>query len=224
MIYQGATPQSLPKFEKRTGSKLAGWHWTQTANHWSNLEASKLLVFEVTHPYLKARVGELGLPADQRCIWIIDCWPIIGEPFRPWMRSKYPDMHLLFIPPNCTGQLQRQDVVVHKPLKGSIKAVFTAFQTGRFQKARRLGGDEHYAVLCNFKLNVIKPYTPMWLNAGWKRVVDDKDMVCKGWAKCGLRDVFDPSTRANMIKEAKFASNNHLHTLHSSLPQKSGTS
>ena len=123
-------------------------------------------------------------------------------------------MLLIFIPPNCTGQLQPQDVVVHKPLKGSINAAFNAFQIERFQKARRLGGDEHYAVLCNLKLSVIKPYKPMWLYAGWKRLVDDKDMVRKGWAKCGPRHVVDPSTRANIIKKAKVASNDHLHTFY----------
>ena len=121
------------------------------------------------------------------------------------------------------GQLQPQDMVVHKPLRSDINAAFSAFQIERFQKARRLGGDEHYAVLCIFKISVIKPYTPMWLYVRWKRVADDKDMVCKGWAKCGLKDVFDPSTRANTIKEAKLASNDHLHTLYPSFPQNDQT-
>ena len=150
----------------------------------------------------------------------LDGWPVhVGEPFRSWMRTKYSNILLLFIPPNCTGQLQPHDVVVQKPLRGDIKAAFKAFQIERFQKARRLGGDEHYAVLCNFKISVIKPYTLMWFHGGWKRAADDKDMLHKGWPKCGLRDVFDPSTQANTIKEAKLSSNDRLHTLHPLFPQ-----
>ena len=122
-----------------------------------------------------------------------------------------------------TGKLQPQDAVVQKPLKGGIKAAYNAFQIQRFQRARNAGGGGFYATLCNFKISIIKPYTPMWLSAGWKRVADDTDMVRRGWAKCGLREVFDPTTQANAIKSAKLASSDKNHILYPLFPQSDRT-
>ena len=53
VIYQGKTSASLPPKGKIGGQKFAGWHWTQTENHWSNLHTSKQLVREIIAPYVQ---------------------------------------------------------------------------------------------------------------------------------------------------------------------------
>lgn len=202
-------------------SRIAGWHWTQTENHWSNLATSKQFVREIIAPYFATKRAAVGLAADQKAIWIIDCWPVhIGEEFRAWMKAEYPDILVLYVPPNCTGKLQPQDVVVQKPLKGGIKTAFNEHQVTQFREAQRTG---NYKSLCDFRISVIKPYTPAWLYAGWKRVADDVDMVRKGWVKCGLMGVFESETRAATIKQAKLACNDSTHPLYPLFPQNDRT-
>lgn len=176
---------------------------------------------EIIASYFAAKRTALGLAADQKAIWIIDCWPVhIGEEFRAWMRLHYPDILVLYVPPNCTGKLQPQDVVVQKPLKGGIKAAFREYQVTKFREAVRTG---NYTALCDFRISVIKPYTPAWLHAGWKRVADDVEMVRKGWAKCGLIGVFQPETRSATLKQARLASNDSTHPLYPLFPQNDRT-
>ena len=176
---------------------------------------------EIIAPYFACKRATAGLASDQKAIWIIDCWPVhIGEEFRAWMKQGYSNILVLYVPPNCTGKLQPQDVVVQKPLKGGIKAGFREFQVTKFREAQRTG---NYKVLCDFRISVIKPFTPTWLYAGWKRVADDMDMVRKGWAKCGLTGVFEPESRAATIKQAKLACNDSRHPLYPLFPQNDRT-
>ena len=136
------------------------------------------------------------------------------------MKQGYSNILVLYVPPNCTGKLQPQDVVVQKPLKGGIKAGFREFQVTKFREAQRTG---NYKALCDFRISVIKPFTPTWLYAGWKRVADDMDMDRKGWAKCGLTGVFEPESRAATIKQAKLACNDSRHPLYPLFPQNDRT-
>lgn len=78
----------------------------------------------------------------------------------------------------------------------------------------------------DFRMSIIKPLTPGWIYAGWKRVADDVDMVVAGWDKCGLRCMFD-DRKAHTRRHAMLAvsdSSHHLFPLFpnneiSSLPQ-----
>lgn len=154
------------------------------------------------------------------------------------MREFHPDLLILYVPPSCTGKLQPQDVVVQKPLKTGIKVGFNIYQTQRFTLARketRKAAESpstgqppvnFYASLCNFKMSTIKPHTPSWLYAGWKRVADDPGMVIRGWEKCGLMAVFstDPLARAAAIKDASKASTDPDHRLFPLFPQNDRTS
>lgn len=56
-------------------------------------------------PKLLFTVKRMQLPDNQKAIWLIDCWPVhIGAKFRQHMRENYPNILILFVPPNCTEQ------------------------------------------------------------------------------------------------------------------------
>jgi hypothetical protein len=142
VIYQGKTSASLPASHLRCGAKFVGWQWTQTENHWSNLSVQKQLTNLIIAPYIERKKQELGLPATQKALWLIDCWPVhISADYRSWMKEQHPLIILLFVPPNCTSCLQPQDVVVQKPLKAGIKTAFVDYQIQQFEKAMRSPGE-----------------------------------------------------------------------------------
>lgn len=76
VIYQGKTLQSLPGGNVPRDSRFKGWQWSVTENHWANLTTTKTHVKSIIVPYHKRIIAEQGLPEDQKCIWIIDCWPV----------------------------------------------------------------------------------------------------------------------------------------------------
>jgi hypothetical protein len=126
----------------RRGAKYAGWDWCFTDNHWSNLDCMKSLVQNIIVPWHKKTVGRLERPANQKCIWLIDTWSVHkGKPFRDFMKENYPNILTLYVPPNCTGKLQPQDVSVQKPFKSAVTSAFRLWQDARYEDAMRTGAD-----------------------------------------------------------------------------------
>jgi hypothetical protein len=66
--------------------------------------------------------------------------------------------------------------------------------------------------LTDFRISVVKPLTPRWLRAGWKRIADDPEMVVRGWQKCGLRAPFDDS-KEEVLQQAQLAMTDSDHPL-----------
>ena len=126
----------------------------------------------------------------------------ISAEFRAYMKDNHPNIIVLYIPPNCTGKLQPQDVVVQKPFKAGIEASFRQYQTQQFLKTQDLEGDENTAArkkLTDFRMSVIKPMTPDWIYAGWLSVARRPEMVRRGWAKCMLLQAFDDATQKRAL-------------------------
>ncbi len=43
------------------------------------------------------------LPADQKTILFIDCYPVhIGKEFQAYVLEEFPNIFLIFVPANCT--------------------------------------------------------------------------------------------------------------------------
>lgn len=152
VIYQGTTDKSLPAAHLRAKQKFKGWHWAQTANHWSDLPTMKALVKRIIEPYRVAMAEQLGKdPATARLMWLIDVWSVhVGDPFRSHMKEEYPNILLLFVPPNCTSKFQPQDVGVQKPFKAGVQRAFREWQRRRYEKVLAEGAlpSCHAAVLC----------------------------------------------------------------------------
>lgn len=150
VIYQGKTTGSLPDHSCRRGSRWSGWDWCYTENHWSNLECMKSLVQKIVVPYAKRTIERLGLPANQKIIWIIDAWSVHKSvAFRDYMHTNHPYILLLFIPPNCTSKLQPQDVSVQKPFKSAVTAAFRYWQQERYTETLQKGA---YTILSLCKI------------------------------------------------------------------------
>jgi hypothetical protein len=76
LIYQGKTSRCLPAGNYRSDPRFKGWQWNWSENHWANLATTKTHVNEIVEPYRQRVIAEEGLPADQKCILLIDCWPV----------------------------------------------------------------------------------------------------------------------------------------------------
>jgi hypothetical protein len=72
----------------------------------------KAFVARIIEPYREATVERLGLPADEKMLWLIDVWSVhVSDAFRSWMKQHFLHILVLFIPPNCTSKFQPQAVL-----------------------------------------------------------------------------------------------------------------
>lgn len=148
VIYQGKTAQSLPPLEKRSGVKFKGWHWTQSENHWSNLDAMKALVINIIEPYRLRKCEELGLPTTSFLLWLIDCWSVhISKEFRKWLKDRYKYLLVIYVSPNCTPKGQPQDAGTQKPFKTGVHRSFRSWQAGRYTRCIQAGANGCFTLM-----------------------------------------------------------------------------
>lgn len=56
----------------------------------------------IYEPYVAKIVEQDGLPADQKSILLLDCYPVhTSEEFRSYVRSRHPNVFLVYVPANC---------------------------------------------------------------------------------------------------------------------------
>jgi hypothetical protein len=64
-------------------------------------------VIHILDRYFEEEKKRLGLPPDQKSLWIPDVWSVQrSKAWRDWMRTNYPNTILDFIPGGCTGVSQ----------------------------------------------------------------------------------------------------------------------
>jgi hypothetical protein len=106
-----------------------GCQFTSSDNHGSSLATMIAWVDGILVIFLK-RKWELGLPADQKCLLLLDVWTVHLLPaFRGHIEEKYPWIFVLYILAGCTGKKQPADVRLQKPLKDTARKCFSGYVT-----------------------------------------------------------------------------------------------
>jgi hypothetical protein len=181
VIFQGLTPKTLPPMnEGRHSCEATGWNLSYSSNHWSTLQTCKEFVDKILSSYRIAQIEELNLPTNQEMIWLIDCWSVhISKEFRAWIKKNYPQIHLLFIPANCTSVHQPADVILQRPFKHAFRQEFNKFTMGVITRQLETTGD----VKVDTKMSILKPKISRWLFTAWYHLSSKQDMVKKGGIK-----------------------------------------
>ena len=189
VIFQGTTTKSLPKLEGgREECEISGWNISYSYNHWSTLETCKEFVERILKPYLVTQIELKALPADQEMIWLIDCWSVhISKEFWEWMKIHHPEIHVLYIPANCTSVFQPADVVIQRPFKHAFRQKFNQFIIhGYYNKS-----DVEELMHIDFKMSKLKPHICHWLYKAWIYVSSKINMISRGWEQAGLLRAFN---------------------------------
>jgi hypothetical protein len=110
-VYVGATNASCPAptAPKYTECAAANFRHlpSKSGNHWTNLGTMQDFVIHILDRYFEEEKKRLGLPPDQKSLWIPDVWSVQrSKAWRDWMRTNYPNIILDFIPGGCTGVSQ----------------------------------------------------------------------------------------------------------------------
>lgn len=203
IIFTGKTKRSLPKTDVAKICLADGFHLTMSLNHWSNLETCQQFVHRILVPYFERIMKELQLPPNQKMVWLLDCWSVHkSQAFLTWMKREHPHICVLFVPANCTSKLQPADVILQRPLKCAFSRSFKQWSAACIQKQLE---DDVSIVQLDLSIKTLREELCTWLLQAWKEVGSRKQMIVKGWGKCGLLRVFDRAFQAEAMES-------HSHT------------
>jgi hypothetical protein len=200
LIFQGKTNACHPPVT--ASAREARVHLTHSENHWSNQETMQQYVSEVLLPYAERCMLAHTLPGDSHIVLVLDVWAVHkSEEFRLFLRTKYPRIHLVFVPPNCTSQLQVADVLLQRPFKHGIRQGFNAWAT---MTLKQQIDDGNIIGLSPFlKMSCIKPLILEWVLSSWNKLRLGREFIKVGWHTCciSLFNVHDPVKRLQVVEE-----------------------
>ena len=120
LIYQGKTKQCLPRVKFPDD-----WLISFTPNHWCNEITMEAYIRQVIAPFICKKQELLHLSSTQCALCIFDNFSAqCTSKILQLLDDNYIDV--VFVPPNCTDQLQPLDLSFNKPVKD--------FMWGKFQE------------------------------------------------------------------------------------------
>ena len=157
-------------------------------------------VKEVIMRYAEEKIQEHHLHADAKIILVLDVWAVHkSEEFCMFLRTHYPRIHLVFVPPNCTSKLQVADVVLQRPFKHGITSRFNLWAAKQVKD--QITSNQVVGLNDCFKMVSIKPLVLQWCIESWTELKGRKELVLRGWEKCctSLYNVNDPAKRHEAV-------------------------
>jgi hypothetical protein len=200
LIFQGKTAACHPPATE--ASVEAHVHLTHSDNHWSNQTTMQEYVREVIVPYAERCAAEHTLPRDSHIVLVLDVWAVHkSEEFRRFLRTHHPNIHLVFVPPNCTSQLQVADVVLQRPFKAGLRNRFNEWAAGIITE--QIEKHELCGLAPYLKMSMIKPLILQWCIAAWTKMKLGRDYIKMGWHSCcgSLFNVHDVVKRLQVVEE-----------------------
>jgi hypothetical protein len=197
IIFQGKTDRCHPEATPETIRNR--FHITHSENHWSSQITMTEYIKFIVDPFIQTIIEKKNLHQDQKAIIVLDCWSVHkSAEFRGFVKKKYPNLLLVYIPPNCTSKLQVADVALNYSFKHGIKIRYEEWVTRELYK--QLQAKQTLNIQTN--MAVIKPLILNWCFESWRSLENRQDLIMKGWFKCMDRildpfntDVQDKATR-----------------------------
>jgi hypothetical protein len=192
--------KAVPALNELTVRRTAGWHLTQTYNHWSSLQSMKDYITRIIRPWVNGKGRELKFKESPHCVLILDCWAVhTSVEFRVWMKANYPKYHLVYVPAGCTGVAQPADVILQRPFKAGVVNAFNHWMTYKIHHLIK-GGAAPSEVKVDSGMTVMKPLLVEWVWSSWRDLKDRGELIVKGWGKCGLGEVLNAAKQVEAMR------------------------
>ena len=179
LLYAGVTDRCHPT---NFPNDWDVWH---SSNHWVNESTTLRYIEKVLTPCVHKRRQKLGLPKDSKALLL---WGVFRahrtEPVLEKLKTE--NIEVVFIPTNCTSELQPLYLSVNKPLKDHLKTKFTQWYADQVS-AQLANGTAIEAVKVNMSMIVIKS-SAHWILFAYDCICHVPDIVCNGFCKAGIVD------------------------------------
>lgn len=200
LIFEGKTKLCEPKETEE--SKAARVHITHSDNHWSSQATMQQWVTEVLMPYADRCILQHNRPTDDHIVLVLDVWSVhISQEFRDWIKQQHPRIHLVYVPPNCTSELQVADVILQRPFKAGIRQEFNNWAAGIISE--QLEAEDLIGLTPHLKMSIIKPLVLEWCLHSWNKMQAGRQYIKMGWHTCcvSLYDIWSLEKRVAVMEE-----------------------
>ena len=180
LVYQGITSVCLPRVKFPNN-----WHVTRSPNHWANESTTKDFIQKIINPYLQNKRAKLKLTDDHHALCIFDNFKgQLTDDILQLLKQSFIDV--VFVPPNCTDQLQPLDLSVNKSTKEFLRGKFQQWYLDKIFDQRKDGSTLQPVT---FPMHVMKPLGAHWLLEYYSYMQDHPDIVCNGFRAAGITEV-----------------------------------
>ena len=117
LLYTGVTERCHLTFKFPDDWDI--WH---SSNHWANESTTLRYIEKVLKPYVHKKKHELGLLEESKSLLLWDVFRAHQtEPVLEILKAE--NMEVVFIPTNCTSELQPLDHSANKPLNRGVASL-----------------------------------------------------------------------------------------------------
>ena len=134
--------------------------------HWKSLvKYSYNFLFHRVNPYLQSKRLELGLPETQKALVILDMFKAHRCEV---VQKMFFDLNIIciFVPANCTDQLQPPDLSVNKPVKSVMRKCFVQWYSEKVAEQLDVGTSVD-SVSVGLQMSVVKNFECKLVHRGF---------------------------------------------------------
>jgi hypothetical protein len=200
LVFEGKTEQCHPPLSDT--ARDAHFHLTHSINHWSNQETMRQYITEIIVPYAERMAQKHNLPRRQEIILVLDCWSVHkSAEFRAFIKKEHPNIHLVFIYPNCTSELQVADVILQRPFKHGLHKRFNKWAADII--VDQIQREDLKGLSPYLKMASIKPLLLQWCVESWGTMAHGRQYIKMGWHSCHLLffNILDATKRQQVLEE-----------------------
>lgn len=145
----------------------------------------KEYVTEILVPFFEGVRLQEGLPENHPALCILD---IFKAHTVESVKSLFADhnIRLVFVPANCTGDLQPLDASGNGDFKAALRAEFISWYAAKVAE-----GDDDALPNINLSLSAMKPLHARWLVKAWEALRDNSNAIINGWVKTGIKGALE---------------------------------
>jgi hypothetical protein len=113
-------------------------------------------VERILQPYRLQQTKLLHMDKGSKLIWLIDCWSVHkSKEFISWVKEKYLEILLIFVPVNCISMLQPADAILQRPFEHAFREQYEKYTSKDIdsQLATKAAKD----VRVDTKMSILKP-------------------------------------------------------------------
>lgn len=188
MLIKRAVP-SINDPHVREAVERHHFHLTQTPSHWSTLGTMQEFVEKILTPYWCAN----KIDDNDHLIWLIDSWVVHRSQEFVRYCQRFPWLHVVLVPANCTSVLQPADVGLQRPFKARFREEFHRHMFA--QVAQRLSdGAPIKDWLMTDSIVDLKKLAVKWITVAWLAIKERSELVRSAWTRChGFSRLNDPA-------------------------------
>ena len=185
LLYEGKTDRCHPSV-----SFPADWDIFHTESHWSNSASVIRYIDNVLRPYFDKQKELLDLPVEQKSLLIFDVFRAHRtEDVLSHLESN--NILVIFVPANCTSELQPLDLSVNGPLKRRNEEKFADRVCVTMLEYNNNIDVVASQLQIDLRTSVVKPLHAEWTIISFREIGCDTAEILRGWAKAGISAILE---------------------------------